>query len=179
MVSNKKDSALFYSKKAISSARRIKDKSALAEAFNTQAEIYSFFGQLELSVAKNLISLQMAEESYNIYLLAKYTREIGKSQKLIYNLNDAEYYFKRSFDYALKIFDKRQMSLALTNLASVHLERDEFSKALNYISETKKYIKLNRFNSAVLDNLRDYIFVFNEKRLPNNVKNYGNHIGNQ
>jgi len=54
------------------------------------------------------------------------------------------------------------------------LRRDDFSKALNYISETKKYIKLNRFNSAVLDNLRDYVFVFNEKRLPNDVKNYGN-----
>ena len=54
------------------------------------------------------------------------------------------------------------------------LRRDDFSKALNYISETKKYIKLNRFNSAVLDNLRNYVFVFNEKRLPNDLKNYGN-----
>ena len=54
------------------------------------------------------------------------------------------------------------------------LSRDDFSKALNFISETKKYIKLNRFNSAVLDNLRDYVFVFNEKRLPNDLKNYGN-----
>ncbi len=50
----------------------------------------------------------------------------------------------------------------------------DFSKALNYISETKKHIKLNRFNTAVLDNLRDYVFVFNEKRLPNDLKNYGN-----
>ena len=54
------------------------------------------------------------------------------------------------------------------------LRRDDFSKALNYISETKKYIKLNRFDSAVLDNLRDYVFVFNEKKLPNDLKNYGN-----
>jgi len=54
------------------------------------------------------------------------------------------------------------------------LRRDDFSKALDYISETKKYIKPNRFNSAILDNLRDYVFVFNEKRLPNDVKNYGN-----
>ncbi len=54
------------------------------------------------------------------------------------------------------------------------IRRDDFSKALNYISETKKHIKLNRFNSAVLDNLRDYVFVFNEKRLPNDLKNYGN-----
>ena len=54
------------------------------------------------------------------------------------------------------------------------IRRNDFSKALNYISETKKHIKLNRFNSAVLDNLRDYVFVFNEKRLPDDLKNYGN-----
>ena len=54
------------------------------------------------------------------------------------------------------------------------LRRDDFSKALDYISEAKKYIKLNQFNSAILDNLRDYVFVFNEKRLPNDIKNYGN-----
>ncbi len=54
------------------------------------------------------------------------------------------------------------------------LKRDDFLKALDYISETKKYIKLDRFNSAILDNLKDYVIVFNEKRLPNDVKNYGN-----
>ena len=54
------------------------------------------------------------------------------------------------------------------------LRRDDFSKALDYISNTKKYIKLSQFDSAILDNLRDYVFVFNEKRLPNDVKNYGN-----
>ena len=54
------------------------------------------------------------------------------------------------------------------------IRREDFSKALDYISQSKKYIKLNRFNSAILDNLRDYIFVFKEKRLPNDIKNYGN-----
>ena len=72
------------------------------------------------------------------------------------NKNDSEFFEK----YLLLTIDS--------------LRRDDFSKALNYISETKKYIKLNRFNSAVLDNLRDYVFVFNEKKLPNDLKNYGN-----
>jgi len=54
------------------------------------------------------------------------------------------------------------------------LRRNDFSKALDYINETKKYNNLSQFNLAILDNLRDYIFVFNEKRLPNDIKNYGN-----
>ncbi len=54
------------------------------------------------------------------------------------------------------------------------LRRNDFSKALDYISKTKKYTKLNQFNSAILDNLKDYIIVFNEKRLPSDIKDYGN-----
>ena len=54
------------------------------------------------------------------------------------------------------------------------LKRNDFLKALDYISETKKNIKVDRFNSAILDSLRDYIFVFKEKRLVNDLKNYGN-----
>jgi tetratricopeptide (TPR) repeat protein len=147
MVANQKDSALYYSNMAIKTARRIKDKSVLSQAFNTQAEVYSFFGQIELSVAKNLISLQMAEEAHNVYLLAKYTREIGQSQKLIANLDDAEYYFRRSLGYARQIHDKRQMALAHTNLASVQLERDEFSSAIKNANLSIKYLTdLNDLN---------------------------------
>ena len=147
MVSNQKDSALYYSNMAIKSARRVKDKSVLSQAFNTQAETYSFFGQIELSVAKNLISLQMAEEANNVYLLAKYTREIGQSQKLISNLDDAEYYFRRSLSYARKIHDKRQMALALTNLASVQLKRSDFSSAIKNANLSITYLTdLNDLN---------------------------------
>ncbi len=54
------------------------------------------------------------------------------------------------------------------------LRRYDFSKALDYISKTEKYIELDRFNSVILNNLRDYIFVFKEKKLLNDLKNYGN-----
>ena len=147
MVANKKDSALYYADKAISSGRRVKDKSVLSTAFNTQAQIYDFFGQIELSVAKNLISLQLAEQANNRLLLAKYTREIGQSQKLILNLDDAEYYFNRSLNYARQINDQRQMALALTNLASVQLDHDNFNGAIKNANQSIKYLSvLNDFN---------------------------------
>lgn len=130
MRENEKDSALFYSDKAISSGRRSGNKSVLSLAFNAQARIYDFFGQLELSLTKNLISLQLVEENHDIRLLSTYCREIGRCQKLIINLNDAEYYFRRSLDYARQINDRRQMALALMNLASVQLDRRQFDKAI-------------------------------------------------
>ena len=54
------------------------------------------------------------------------------------------------------------------------LRRNDFSKASDYLFEAKKYNKFNQFNSAILDTLIDYVFVFNEKKLPSDVKNYGN-----
>jgi tetratricopeptide (TPR) repeat protein len=147
MASNIKDSALFYSNKSINFARRGKDKSILARAFNFQAKVYDFFGQIELSVAKNLISLQLAEEVQNIWLLSKFTREIGQEQKIILNLDDAEYYFKRSLNYAKQIYDRRQMALALSNLSSVDLDRNNLKIAIKNANQAINYlIPLNDFN---------------------------------
>ena len=119
----------------------------LSNAFNTQAKIYNFFGQIELSVAKNLIALQLAEGTKSTPLLSRYTREIGQDQQLILNLNDAQYYFRRSLNYARRINDKRQVALALTNLASVQLGKGEYTKAVGNANEALKYLeKLNDNN---------------------------------
>ena len=147
MIENSKDSAMIYADQAIITARRAKNKTILAQAFNTQAKIYDFFGQIELSVAKNLISLQLVEETHNITLLAQYTREVGKAQQLILNLNDAEYYFKRSLKYAEQIFDKRQIALARSNLASVQLDRGDYKKAINNAEKAINHLtELNDYN---------------------------------
>ena len=42
------------------------------------------------------------------------------------------------------------------------------------MTQTKELIKKDRFNSAILDSLIDYILVFKEKRLPGETKNLGN-----
>ena len=147
MYSNQKDSALHNADISIDYARKAKDKSTISIAFNTQAQIYDFFGQIELSVAKNFISLQMAEEARNIWLLAKYTREIGQDQKIIMNLKVAEDYFRRSLAYAQQIQDRRQMGLALTNLAALQLDRKNYKSAIENANESIKYLSsLNDFN---------------------------------
>lgn len=147
MQENAKDSALYFVGMGIQYARRSGNKALLAEAFNIQAEIYDFFGQVELSVAKNLISLQLAEEVQNVYLMAKFSREIGQSQTIILNLDDAEYYFNRSLQYAERIRDYRQMALALTNLAQVQLNRQQYDKATESAQKSIRYLsQLNDMN---------------------------------
>lgn len=140
MYSNQKDSALYYTDRAIMMARNSGNRAVLSEAFNTQAQIYDFYGQVELSVAKNLISLHLAEQARNKLLLAKYNREIGQSQKLILNLDDAEYYFEQSLIYARQINDQRQMALAMTNLSAVQLERNDFKNAISNANRSIAYL---------------------------------------
>ncbi len=54
------------------------------------------------------------------------------------------------------------------------LKRNNFTKAYDNLIQTKELIKKDRFNSAILDSLIDYILVFKEKRLPEETKNLGN-----
>ena len=147
MLDNKKDSALRYTEMSIQFARRTSNKSILAESFNTQARVYAYFGQLELSVAKNIISLQLALEVNDRFRLAKYNRELGVSQRLINNLNDAEYYFKQSYEHAQKIADYHQMGLALSNLGTIYFGRKEFKKAIESTQRAIRLLsELNDFN---------------------------------
>lgn len=147
MQENAKDSALHYAGMAIQYGRRSGNKALLSETFNIQAKIYDFFGQVELSVGKNLISLQLAEEVQNVYLMAKFSREIGQSQTIILNLDDAEYYFKRSLNYSERIRDYRQIALALTNLAQVQLKRKQYELATENAQKSIKYLtRLNDMN---------------------------------
>ena len=98
MQNNNKDSAFYYTDNSIQYARRSANKSVIAESFNTQAKIYDFFGQVELSVAKNLIANRLATEAYDLPKMARISRELGMSQKSISNLKDAEFFFKKSYE---------------------------------------------------------------------------------
>jgi len=54
------------------------------------------------------------------------------------------------------------------------LKRDNFTEAYDYLSEIKKFTRKDRLNVAILDSLQNYVFVFKEKRLPNETRDLGN-----
>ena len=132
MRQNKKDSALNLVEEAIQFGRRSSNRSVLARTFGVQAGIYRYFGQTELSVAKNLVGLRLAIENNNLPLMTQFSREVGQSQRLINNMEDAEFYFIKSLEYALKLADDRQIALAYTNLGTVYTQRRKFEEAENF-----------------------------------------------
>ncbi len=147
MYLNNKDSAEIYTDKALSYARRSASKEIKAHCLNIQAKIFDYFGQIELSVAKNINALQIASEANNLYQLSKFNREIGMAQRTILNLDDAEFYFKQSIEFAKQIQDDRQWALGLNNLGLVYFDRKEFSLALKTTEQAILILqKLNDFN---------------------------------
>lgn len=144
MIANQKDSALYYSDRGITYGRNSGNRSVKARAFNMQAEIYDFFDQVELSVARNLTAFRLAEQVQDTYMMAKLSREVGHAQAIIENLSSAEIYFQRSGEYAMAIYDFRQMALAQIELASIQRKREHYVKATENANKAIEYLsKLN------------------------------------
>ncbi len=53
------------------------------------------------------------------------------------------------------------------------LKKKDFKKASIYINNAINLRDLDKFNSAVLENLKQYTYVFKENRIPNNKTNFG------
>lgn len=130
MLKNLKDSSNYYTTEAIQFARRSANKIVLAEAFNNQAIIFNYFGQIELSVSKNLIALQLANEVGDHNKIAIYSNYIGEAQLAILNIKEAELYFLNAIESANKIRDKRTVALAQINLGNVYRLKKDYDKAL-------------------------------------------------
>ena len=117
---DKKDSALFYSNRSITIARKTNILSGiLSECFNSQALIYRHFNQIDIGIAKNILALEISETTSNNEKLSRFNREIGISQLDIQNWGDAEKYFQKSLSFAKSFKDNAQIALALINLAAV------------------------------------------------------------
>lgn len=131
MRQNAKDSSLYYIQKSIQFAKRGSIKKTYIKSIQSQALIYQYFGQLELSFAKNTYAIQLAISNNEKFLLANLFREIGLSQLQINNTKDAEKYFEQSLEYAKKVNDPKQIALAYSNMAMVQFTKKELNKALN------------------------------------------------
>ncbi len=53
------------------------------------------------------------------------------------------------------------------------LKKKDFEKAFNYLSNTHNIAQDDRFNLAILESLKQYVFVFKEKKFLNDKKNFG------
>ena len=108
------------------------------------------------------------------------------SSKILLNKHDP--YLKR-YTYSLILDDKIPHAINLIKknkekknsnffdakliLILDSLKRNDFSKAYLYLIEADKVVKKSRFDEAILESLKQYIYVFKEKKIPSDNKNFG------
>ena len=54
------------------------------------------------------------------------------------------------------------------------LKKDDLDKAYNYLSDVSEFAQQGRFNLAILESLKQYIYVFKEKKILDDKKIFGN-----
>jgi len=184
---DKKDSALYYSNRSITYARKTNSQyGILTECFNTQALIYRYFNQIDIGIAKNILALEIGKSSSHFEKLSRINREIGLSQLDIRNWNDAEIYFNNSLFYAEKFKSSSQIALALINLAAVEHGRKNFIKSKQLSQKAESYLPkiLDRETIGEIENFIGILYndLGNYKeaavRLNNALVNYES-IGNR
>ncbi|MEY4572440.1 MAG: hypothetical protein RLZ10_1679 [Bacteroidota bacterium] len=183
----KKDSALYYSNRSILFARKSNAQSSiLSECYNTQALIYIQFNQIEIAIAKNILALEIIENSTNAEKLSRINREIGISQLNIQNWDEAEIYFNKALNSAKILEDPAEIALALINLAATEQGRKNYSQAKKYAFEAESYANKSSNEEAIGD-VNNFIGIFYNDlkdfkqaavRLNNALVNYEN-IGNR
>ena len=55
-----------------------------------------------------------------------------------------------------------------------NLKKNDLDKALELISKVPESLQKDKFNYIILNSLKNYLYVFNEKKIPNEKKKFGN-----
>ena len=55
-----------------------------------------------------------------------------------------------------------------------NLKKNDLDKALELLSKVPESLQKDKFNYIILNSLKNYLYVFNEKKIPNEKKKFGN-----
>lgn len=146
---NDKTTSIEWMGRALQFARRSADKSLMANCLKTQAEIYEYFGQIELSVSKNIVALQIAKEAEDFPLVVTIQLELGRAQLMIQNINEAYRYFNQAKESAEKINSKHLIALSKMNLGPVYVAKKDYPSALVNLKSGIKVLQQSNDNEGL------------------------------
>jgi len=150
-----------------------------------QSSLYSKSNSFEIfnskSLSKYFSGIVAFENKDNLKAL-----EFFNSSKILTNNHDP--YLKR-YIYSLVLENKVSQSINIikknktksnSNFFEAYLllildslKKNDLNETYTILMETKNLVKEDRFNGAILENLIEYIYIFKEKKIPNNRINFG------
>jgi tetratricopeptide (TPR) repeat protein len=164
MLKNNRDSCYFFVDQALQFSRRSGDNKVKSDALHNQATTYAYFGQIELSVSKNLSALEFANQAGDNARIARISLKIGEAELSIKNFSEASFYFNNALNTSNNIKDKRTYALAQLNLGVLEKELKNFPKAIELQKRALKTLQQFNDNDGlgnVHNNLGD---IYTEKK---------------
>lgn len=146
---NDKLKSIEWMGKALQYSRRSADKSLMANCLKTQAEVYEYFGQIELSVSKNIVALQIAKEAGDFPLVVTIQLELGRAQLKIQNITEAYRYFYQAKETAERINSNHLVALSKMNLGPVYVAKKDYSTALTNLKSAIKVLQQSNDNEGL------------------------------
>ncbi|MFA7272432.1 MAG: histidine kinase [Crocinitomicaceae bacterium] len=148
-LNKNKEAALLYAEKAFDAAKKTQNKSDLAMSYYFQSAVYDFFGQPDLALSKELLSLSYAKGAQNYSLLPLIAKRVGEKQIVIQNLKEALYYFENSYNYAKVYSDFRLKGLALVSQSNVKRLQKKFSESFELSARAIVELKIAKSNGGL------------------------------
>lgn len=128
---NQKDSSLIFVNEAIQYSRRSSNREITSKSLNCLAKVYDYFGQVELSVSKNLIALQLAQQAGLQARVSEYSVELGIAQMQILNYREARLYFGQALQVSQRIHYERNEARANIYLGALLLIEQKYAASRN------------------------------------------------
>ena len=144
-------------------------KSSTLNDFNSKNLSKYFSAIIALENKNNTEALDFFNSSkiliknHNPYL-KKYVFSLVLENKV----SDAIYIIKKNINKKNSNFFDAKLLLVLDNL-----KKDKFEEAYIHLKEGDDFIQNDKINSAIIEILRQYIYVFKEKKLVKDKKNFG------
>ncbi|MFK8060933.1 MAG: sensor histidine kinase [Polaribacter sp.] len=146
-----KDSAMFYAKKALNLAKKLNNKSSIANSYNTIGSNFEYVSNLDSAFFYYEKSLSIKFEIKDSIGIANSYNNLGiiKDEKGDY-LKAIEYYFK-----ALKIYQSNKSSadripMVLVNIGIVYKKQKKYKKVLKYYEDALEIYKDLKNNVGIV-----------------------------
>ncbi len=146
LVSNMKDSSIYYAKLSTKFAKRSDSRIELALSFHNEGLIHSHFGEIEMAVEKELLALQMAEKLNLFYFESLFNRTISNYSLDVKNIKESYTYLRKAISISKRLNDERSIVLCDISLGGIYINDLKCLEAIDLLQNAIK--KLEKFKDA-------------------------------
>jgi len=132
------DSSLYYAKKALVSAQKVQNDTAIAKAYRWLGEWYQSKTRYSESVSAYWSAIKLAQKLKDKSLESSLFNGLGITYYLQQDLKKAEEYIQKAAELRYEIKDYTYYSVILTNLSAIYFHHKAYDKAIGLLRKTEK-----------------------------------------